>query len=269
MAARPPYDPDRLDAREPDLVARVLPWFTLLCDRYFRLRVEGAEHVGDEPLILAGNHNNGILGPEVAATFVTLLRRRGPRAPVYALAHDFAMRQLPPFGALLQRLGGVRATPENARRILAAGGQVIVYPGGDLEAYRPTRRRDEIILGERSGFVRVAQEAGVPIVPVVAHGAHRSAFIVTDGEPIARVLQLKRRARIERFPVALALPWGVACSPWMPYLPLPFPVRLRFLPPVRVGPHEDAASVRERLRAMMQAALDAMAREARGGNARG
>jgi 1-acyl-sn-glycerol-3-phosphate acyltransferase len=261
------YDPDRLDAREPALVARLLPWFTTLCERYFRLRVEGLEHVGDEPLILAGNHNNGIVGPEVAATFVTLLNRRGPEAPIYALAHDFAMRQLTPFGALLQRLGGVRATPENARRILAAGGQVIVYPGGDLEAYRPTRRRDEIILGERTGFIRIAQETGAPIVPVVAHGAHRSAYIFTDGEAIARVLQLKRLARIERFPLGFALPWGFTASPWVPYLPLPFQVRLRFLPPVRVGRHEDAVSAREHLRRRMQAALDEMAQQARLRNA--
>jgi 1-acyl-sn-glycerol-3-phosphate acyltransferase len=264
---RPPFDPDRLDAREPELVARLLPWFTALCDRYFRLHVEGLEHVGDEPLILAGNHNNGIVGPEVAATFVTLLNRRGPEAPIYALAHDFAMCQLRPLGALLQRCGGVRATPDNARRILAIGGQVIVYPGGDLEAYRPTRRRDEIILGERTGFVRIAQQTGVPIVPVVVHGAHRSAYIFSDGEAIARLLRLKRLARIERFPLALALPWGFTASPWVPYLPLPFKLRLRFLPPVRVAPHDDAACVREHLRALMQAALDEMAEAARLRNA--
>ena len=260
IGRRPAYDPDRLDARDVEFIASLLPRAKAVCERYFRLRVEGIEHAGEGPALLVGNHNNGITGPEVACTLVALWSRRGPEAPLHALAHDFAMKHLPPFGALLQRFGGIRATPENAQRALGAGGQVLVYPGGDLESYRATRRRDEIILGPRTGFVRVAQEAGVPIVPVVAHGAHRSALIFTEGEAIARALRLKRWARIERFPLALALPWGLAVGPWTPYLPLPFPVQLRFLPPVRVTKGDDPAAVRERVRGEMQAALDAMAR---------
>ncbi len=257
-----PYDPDSLDARDAEAIRSFLPRANALCDRYFRAQVEGVEHTDVGPALLVGNHNNGILGPEVACTFTSIWNRRGPEAPFYALAHDFAMVQLPPFGRLLQRYGGVRATPENARRALARGAPVLVYPGGDLEATRATWRRDEIILGPRSGFVRVAQEAGVPIVPVVAHGAHRSAFIFSEGERIARALRLKQWARIERFPLAFALPWGFTMGPWAPYFPLPFQVRLRFLPPVRVAKHEDPAEVRERVRAVMQSALDAMARAA-------
>jgi 1-acyl-sn-glycerol-3-phosphate acyltransferase len=183
--------------------------------------------------------------------------------PVYALAHDFAMRQLPALGRMLQPLGAVRASQANAERILARGGSFLVYPGGDLEAYRHSRRRDEIVLGQRTGFVRAAQRAGVPIVPIVAHGAHRSAYVFHEGRGVARALGMKRWARLERFPLALALPWGVALGPWSPYLPLPFAIRLRVLRPERVGAMEDPAEVRARIGARMQVALDALAREAR------
>jgi 1-acyl-sn-glycerol-3-phosphate acyltransferase len=137
-----------------------------------------------------------------------------------------------------------------------------VYPGGDLDAYRHFRLRDRVILGARTGFVRVAQRAGVPIVPIVAHGAHRSAYIFSDGEAIARWLRLRHWGRLERFPLALALPWGLAIGPWTPYLPLPFPIRLRVLPAISVAADEDPARVREDVRARMQDALDALAREA-------
>jgi 1-acyl-sn-glycerol-3-phosphate acyltransferase len=257
-----PFDPDRFDGRSPELIARLLPVARMVCDRYFQLKVEGIEHVGREPALLAANHNSGLAGPDIACTLIALWCRLGPHAPVYALAHDFAMRHFPPFGRFIQRFGGVRATPENARRGLAAGGQVLVYPGGDLEAYRHSRRRNEIVLGPRTGFIRVAQQAGVPIVPVVSHGAHSSAYIFVEGEKIARALRLKQWARLERFPLAFALPWGFAPGPWLPYLPLPFPIRIRFLQPVRVAPDEDPAAARERVRALMQGALDSMARAA-------
>ena len=65
--------------------------------------------------------------------------------------------------------------------------------------------------------------------------------------------------------IALALPWGVALGPWVPYLPLPFPIRLRVLPPVRIGPAEDPPAVSERVRALMQGALGELARAAREG----
>jgi 1-acyl-sn-glycerol-3-phosphate acyltransferase len=174
------------------------------------------------------------------------------------------MRHVTALGRLVQRFGAVRASPSNAARILARGASLLVYPGGVLEAYRHARRRDEIVLGDRSGFVRTAARTGAPIVPIVAHGAHRSVYVFHEGEGVARALGLPRWARVERFPLALALPWGIAPGPWLPYLPLPFPIRLRVLPPEHVGANEDPAAARERIRGRMQSALEAMAREAKG-----
>lgn len=256
------FDGDRLDARRPELVRALLPVFEAFAAGYVRLRVDGLAHVPATPALFVANHNGGIFGPDLLCTLATLWRARGPEAPLYALAHDFAMRQLAPLGRLLQALGAVRASQDNARRVLAAGGQVLVYPGGDLEAYRPTRLRDRIVLGRRTGFVRVAQAAGVPIVPIVAHGAHRSAYILTDGRALATLVRLQEWGRLSRFPIALALPWGLALGPWIPYLPLPFPIRLRVLPPIAAAPDADPECVREDVRRAMQTTLDGLAREA-------
>jgi 1-acyl-sn-glycerol-3-phosphate acyltransferase len=250
------FDPDALDRRDPRLIAAILPAVEGFNRIYLRLAVAGLEHLPATPAVLVGNHNGGIAGPDLACTLATLWRARGADAPIYALAHDFAMRQLTPLGRALQRLGAVRACPDNARRVLAAGGQALVYPGGDLDAYRASRDRDRVILGERTGFVRIAQELGAPIVPIVAAGAHRSAWILSDGRGVARAIGLPRWGRLDRFPVALALPWGVALGPWLPYLPLPFRIQLRILPPITASPDADPATVREQVRARMQAALD-------------
>jgi 1-acyl-sn-glycerol-3-phosphate acyltransferase len=256
-------DADRLDARDPALVAAILPFVRAANRRYLRLRAEGFDRIGTAPALYVGNHNGGITGPDLCCTLGSLWDALGPETPLYALAHDFAMRQIRPFGAVLQRFGGLRATPDNALRALRSGAPVLVYPGGDLDAYRHARRRDEVVLGPRTGFVRVAQGAGVPIVPIVAHGAHRSAYIFSEGEGLARLIGLKRWARLERFPLALALPWGLALGPWLPYLPLPFPIQLRALPPIAAPPDASPESIRDQVQTAMQDALDDLARRAK------
>jgi 1-acyl-sn-glycerol-3-phosphate acyltransferase len=253
------YDPDALDRRQPEFIERVLPVVEWLNTRYFRLGVEGLEHIPRGPALFVANHNGGILGPDLSCTLAVLWRQLGARTPLYALAHDFAMRQLTPLGSLLQRVGAIRASRENAARALAAGGRVLVYPGGDLDAYRHFSRRNEVVLLPRTGFIEVARRAGVPVVPIVARGAHRSAIIFSEGKRIARLLRLAHWGRLQRFPLALAFPWIVAPGPWLPYLPLPFRVQLRVLPPMVVdsGSQSEAALHVQR---DMQNALDEMGR---------
>jgi len=254
------YDPDTLQRRDPAFIARWLPVLEQFVKRYLRVSYEGTQHLSSGPALYAGNHSGGILGPDVFCTLALLWRTLSPLHPLYAMAHDFAMRQIPLLGAQLQRVGAVAASRANAVRVLEAGGQVLVYPGGDLDAYRTFARRDTIVLARRSGFVRVAQQHHVPIVPVVAHGAHRSAVILTEGKRLASALRMRRWARLERFPVALALPWGVALGPWLPYLPLPFPVRVRVLPPVYVRADQRADEVARAIEVQMQQALNELAR---------
>lgn len=249
------YDPDGLERRDPELIARWLPRLEQFVARYLRVSYEGTQHLSRAPALFAANHNGGILGPDVFCTLALLWRTLTPAHPLYAMAHDFAMRQLTPLGAQLQRVGALAASRANASRVLASGGQLLVYPGGDLDAYRTFKQRDRVVIARRTGFVRVAQEQRVPIVPVVAQGAHQSAVILAEGKRVARLLGMPRWARLERFPVALALPWGVALGPWLPYLPLPFRVRIRVLAPLHVGLRDDPQDVARHVEAEMQRAL--------------
>jgi 1-acyl-sn-glycerol-3-phosphate acyltransferase len=252
------YDPHRLDRRDPALVARVLPWLERFNRGYLRVAVEGHEHIRRGPVLYVANHSNGIADPAVAATLGALWRALGPDEPLYALAHDWAMRQVTPVGRVLMRFGALCASPAAAARALRRRASVLVYPGGCIDAFRPTREKHRVRLGERTGFVRLAQRIGVPIVPVVAEGTHESAWIVTDGERLARWLGTDR-IRQPRFPIAVSAPWGLVLGPWLPYLPLPSRVRLRFLPEVRVAAHDRPEDVQRVVAASMQHALDDLA----------
>lgn len=258
-----PFDPNRLDKRDPALVASLERDLGLLSRGWLGLTVDGAETLSTRQCVYVANHNGGIMGPDLFCTTHVLWQHLGPEMPLFAMAHDFAMAHVTPLGRMLQRIGALRAGPENARRVLESGASLLVYPGGDLDAFRHFTRRDEVVFGARTGFVKTAREAGVPIVPIVAQGAHRSAVIVHEGEWLARALGLTRWSRLQRFPIALALPWGIAPGPWMPYLPLPFPIQLRVLDPIDVATGRTDTEVKDEIVARMQAAMDELTRRAR------
>ena len=167
------FDPDTLDARSPELIASLLPTAHFLCQRYFRLRVSGLQHLGAGPILYVGNHNNGLAGPEVLCTLASIWDALGPEAPVYALAHDFAMRRFPLLGRAIQRLGAVRASRPNADRIL---GSIRIEPNR-LPALLPTLPKErEVYL-----YCSCQNEATSQRVAELLHEGGFEAKVVVGG----------------------------------------------------------------------------------------
>src|SRR5207244_5851441 len=98
--------------------------------------------------------------------------------PVYGRCRS-AFFGLPGVGGAIQKAGGMEADPEAAEHALCAGGSVLVYPGGDHEAFRPWTERHQIDFNGRTGFIRLALRTGVPIVPAVSCGAHHSVVLLS------------------------------------------------------------------------------------------
>ncbi|WP_051942929.1 1-acyl-sn-glycerol-3-phosphate acyltransferase [Streptacidiphilus rugosus] len=211
---------------DPDFVCRTVP-LVRAYTRYFSPVVTGLEHLPPAgPVLVVGNHSGLYWMPDVWVTALAMLERRGLREPSYALVHDLLLRA-PGVGDGLRRLGALPAGMDSGLAGLKDGGAVLVYPGGDREACRPWRERGRVDLGGHSGFVRLALQAGVPVVPVVAHGGHDVVVILSRGEVTARLLGLGR-LRLKVFPWTLGLPLGVA--PVLPQVPLPAAVKVSFLP---------------------------------------
>ena len=132
-----------------------------------------------EPSLLVGNHSGGLL---IADTFVfsaAFYERFGPDRRFHQLAHDVAAKS--PLLGLIRRYGVVPASHDNARAAFDLGAPVLVYPGGDYETFRPSWHSDQIEFGGRQGFVKLALERDVPIVPVVAIGGQETALFLTRG----------------------------------------------------------------------------------------
>ena len=198
---------------------------------YFRLDVHGVDNVPPEgPVLLVGNHNGGFLPTDGFFTTLAIWDRFGPSRAVYALAHDFLFHN-PTLRRYALKLGSLRAGHESAHRAFAAGGIVLVYPGSDLDVFRPWPQRNRVVLGGRKGFLRLALGARVPIVPVVSAGTHEQLIVLTRGDRLARLLGMHRWARSFVCPIVLAVPWGIT-SGFVPYFPLPAQTSIAFGAPM-------------------------------------
>jgi hypothetical protein len=148
--------------------------------------------------------------------------------------------------SFLRKYGTVAASHENARAALEAGAAVLVYPGGDYEVHRPSWHRHRVDFGGRKGFIRLALDQDVPIVPVVAVGGQETALFLSRGESLAGVLGLDRLLRLKVLPVSLALPWVLNVGDMLGHIPLPAKITVEALPPIHPAPGVRRGSGRRR-----------------------
>ena len=107
-----------------------------------------------------------------------------------------------------------------------------MYPGGDYEVFRPSWKRHEVDFGGRKGYVKLAREAGVPIVPIASVGGQEAALFLDRGQWLAKLLRVDKMARLKSVPILLAPPWGLAVSDMVPRLPLPTKIAIEVQDPI-------------------------------------
>jgi 1-acyl-sn-glycerol-3-phosphate acyltransferase len=249
------------DRRDASFIGGLLPVIdTALA--YFDPEIHGFDRLPQRgPVLIVGNHSGGIYMPDFWAFFRHWVRERGVEDPLYCLGFDF-MFSIPVIRNAVGRLGVVPANHDNAAQLLGRGCAVLVYPGGDVDVYRPWTERHHIDLHGRTGFIRLALREQVPVVPIVAQGSHDSIIVLTRGEAIARRLGL-HRLRINILPVVAGPPWGIAPVPVATY-PLPAKVLVNVCEPLDwsgFGPDaaDDPQVVRhcyEEILGRMQAEMD-------------
>jgi 1-acyl-sn-glycerol-3-phosphate acyltransferase len=231
---------------------------------WFRSEVRGLDAFPLGGALVVSNHSGGMLTPDVLVFASAFYDAFGYDRPVYTLAHDTLY--VGPFADWLPRAGVIHATREHAAEALRSGGVVLVFPGGDYDAYRPTSAENVIDFNGRTGYVRSAIEAGVPIVPTVSIGAQESQLFLARGTGLAKRLGLKR-FRGEILPLTIGFPFGFSVFFLPPNLPLPTKVVTQVLKPIdilaRFGEDPDVAEVDTHVRSVMQTALDQLARERR------
>ena len=255
-----------LDERDPDYIRESLPRLWLLASLYFRAEVRGLGNVPEAgPVLLVGNHSGGNLTPDTGVFTLAFSTYFGVERVFHQLAHNLVL-SLPGL-SFLRKFGTVAASQDNARKALHAGAAVLVYPGGDYEVHRPSWEGGRVDFGGRKGFLRLALEEGVPIVPVVSIGGQETSLFLSRGERLAKLLALDRVFRLKVLPISLGIPWGINVGDMLGHLPLPAKITIEALPAIDLrrefGPDPDIDELYDHLLRQMQETLDALAAERR------
>lgn len=256
--------PTEVTKWDPGLTAKVMGVLRPLIKGYHRAEVRGLDDFPAGGALVVGNHSGGLFAMDVPVFATGFYERFGYDRPIFTLSHDILF--MGPTGDLFRRTGFIGASHENADEALRSGGVVIVFPGGDYDVYRPTLSENTIDFGGRTGYVRAALNAGVPIVPSVSIGGQEAQLFLSRGEWMAKTLRLDKLLRAKILPISFGFPFGLSAV--LPVnLPLPTKIVTQVLPAIDVvaefGENPDVDEVDAHVRHVMQRALDELARERR------
>jgi 1-acyl-sn-glycerol-3-phosphate acyltransferase len=137
------------------------------------------------------------------------------------LVEDFVY-YLPFVGTYMYRIGGVRASQENAERLLNNDLLVAVFPEGVKGIGKYFSQRYHLQRFGRGGFVKLAIKTGTPIIPVAVIGAEEIHPILYKSSLLAKPLG------IPYLPITPTLP---ALGP-LGFVPLPTKWSIYFGKPI-------------------------------------
>ena len=187
-----------LDPEFEDLIA---PLFLSLYRRWWRVDVDGIERVPAEgPALLVANHAGAMFPWDGAMLKVALRVDHPAQRELRLLVENFAYN-LPFVGSFMSRIGGVRACPENAERLLRQREIVGVFPEGLRGIGKRFHDRYRLQRFGRGGFVSLCLRTGAPLVPVAILGAEEIHPLLGKLQWPAKLLGLPY------IPVTPTFPW--------------------------------------------------------------
>jgi len=229
-----------LDGQDYGWMDRQKYFWNPLMDYYFRMEIEGFDRLPKPPALLIGVHSGAPFVWDAWTVGIQWWRHFGDDRPLHGTAHD-ALMAAPLIGGYFRKMGVLPAAPDSIAGALAAGRDVALWPGGEIDSLRPWTERDQATLAGRTGFIRMAIQAGVPIVPIATVGGPDSMPVLLKGRRLARALQLDKVARLKMFPIALQAPWGLSPA-MLPEIPLPTKIRTAFQDPIELDHDPERAS---------------------------
>ena len=206
----------------------IKPFFDFLYYKYFRVEVDGIDNIPYSGKALIVSNHGGVVPMDGAMLKVALFNEHPARRDLRFLVDDFVFH-FPFLGTTMNRIGGVRACPENAERLLNSGEIIAVFPEGIKGISKLFKDRYHLERFGRGGSVKLAMKTKSPIVPVAVIGAEEIFPLIYKSHILARPLGLPFIPVTPFFP--LLGPLGA--------IPLPTKWHIRFGEPI---PYEDYTS---------------------------
>lgn len=185
---------------DPEFLNKTAPVLEFLWAKYFRVRLTGMENVpATGAAMLVSNHSGGL--PYDGAMLMHATHTHHPAArPLRPLVASFAFRAswIRP---AIARLGGVRASMDNALALCKAGQLIGVFPEGLRGVGKLYRERYRLTHFGRGGFARLARTANVPIIPVAIVGAEETHPV------LGKMTKLAKPFGLPYIPITPTFPW--------------------------------------------------------------
>ncbi len=240
-----------LEDRNPKIIEQLMPFFGLVYQYYFRVQTDGWENIPQTgKVLLIGSHNGGLAAPDTVMMTYDWFQNFGTERLAYALMEPKIWQFLPGLARLATQVGTIQPHPDMVRAALRKDAAVLIYPGGAKDVFRPYSLRNKIYFHGHKGFIKIALQEEVPIIPFISYGAHSTLIVLADIYP-----QLKQLHHLGMpwlggvdpgvFPIYLGFPWLLGIGPW-PNIPLPIKLHTRVGQPIVFEQYgEEAARDRE------------------------
>lgn len=242
--------------RDPAFEEKVRPLFDFLYHKYWRITTHGLENIPTQGRALLVANHSGTLAYDGTMIRVAVQADHPAERDVRFLVEDFVY-YLPFVGTFMYRCGGVRASRENAERLLNSDHLVAVFPEGVKGIGKYYSQRYHLQRFGRGGFIKLAIRTKSPIIPVAVIGAEEIHPILYKSTILAKPLG------IPYIPITPTLPW---LGP-LGFLPLPTKWTIYFGKPIdfsSYGPetlkdelkiHKLSEMVRQKIQDMVTAGL--------------
>ncbi len=186
--------------RDPQFEQKLKPFFDFLYYTYWRVSVEGLENIPNQGRGLIVANHSGTLPFDGSMIRLAVTNDHPSKRDVRFLVEDFVY-YLPFIGTYMYRIGGVRASPDNAERLLKKDHLVTVFPEGEKGIGKSYKHRYHLQRFGRGGFIKVAIRSGAPIIPCAVIGAEETHPL------LYRIQALAKPFGIPYVPVTPTLPW--------------------------------------------------------------
>lgn len=186
--------------RDPAFEKKLMPFFDFLYYKYWRVNVEGIENIPHKGKALIVANHSGTLPFDGSMIRMAVNNESHSQRDVRFLVEDFVY-YLPFLGTWMYRIGGVRADPENAERLLRKGHLVTVFPEGEKGIGKSYKQRYHLQRFGRGGFIKLVLKTGAPIIPCAVIGAEETHPL------LYRTSFLAKPFGIPYVPITPTLPW--------------------------------------------------------------
>ncbi len=203
--------------------ARWERYFRFFNEEYFRIKIKGLENIpSDGRVIICGNHS-GLLPMDGGLLTSAMCQEHPNPRRVRFLATDWFF-STPGLKEWAMETGQVRATKENAIKLLEEEEIVGIYPEG-IRGVGKTFRERYRVHDFHPGFVQLAIQTQTPLVVIATVGGD---------EIYPNFVNVKKLAQIMKMPF-----FPLTCTfPWMPFplmfVPLPVRWAMKIHPPIKL-----------------------------------